>query len=284
MSLRIIAFSLVALIGLNACQTVEHRNQTIAIPIAGTTEKLAATVVYPPGTGPFPLAILNHGTPASRAKRAELGYWLKPVPIDALVARGFAVLVPIRRGFGATGGEYRAGIGSCSDPEFYLSSLNASEDIAAAISYASQLPSVDASRILLLGHSAGGIASMAAASAAPAGVKAVVNFSGGRGSGRSSSAVGVPCYPERMAEAIGSYAATIKVPVLWYYVENDTFFGPAVVRSWYEAFTRSGGTGTLVIDPAYGNEGHYVLMAQGGDKQWGPALDAFLVQVGFPLN
>ncbi|MCB1800580.1 MAG: alpha/beta fold hydrolase [Gammaproteobacteria bacterium] len=271
-------------LSLAACKTIEHRNDRISIPVEESGNALAATVFYPPGSGPFPLAVINHGTPASQSKRQQMGYWIHPEPINALVERGFAVLVPIRQGFGATGGQYRSGIGSCEDPDFYLGTLNAGEDIAAAVAYADKLPSVDPSRILLLGHSAGGIGSMAAASMKPAGLRAAVNFSGGRGSGRSTSTRGVPCYPERMAEAIATYAKTIEVPVLWYYVENDSFFGPPVVRSWFDAFTRAGGKGELVIDPAFGSEGHSVLMAPGGSKQWGPALDAFLARHDFPLN
>ncbi|RME99349.1 MAG: alpha/beta fold hydrolase [Bacteroidetes bacterium] len=277
---------LIALIGiaLSSCKTIDHKSEKFAIPVSGSTTALASTVYYPEGAGPFPLVILNHGTPASRAKRAEMGRWVQPVPINALIERGFAVMVPIRRGFGATGGEYVAGIGSCDDPDFYFGSLNAGEDIVAAINYARTLPTIDGDRILLMGHSAGGIASLAAASLNPAGVRAVVNFSGGRGSGRSNSQYGVPCYPERMAEAIKTYAENIKVPVLWYYVENDSFFGPTIVRTWFEAFKEGGGIGKLVVDPPYGNEGHFALTENGSDKHWGPVLDRFLKEYEFPTN
>lgn len=271
----------VAALCMSSCKAIEHRGQEIRVPVEGSETKLAASVFYPEGRGPFPVVILNHGTPASPSKRARMGKWLRPEPINALVGRGFAVMVPMRRGVGATGGRFNAGIGGCADPDFYHAGLRAAEDVVAAIEYARALPSVDPSRVLLVGHSAGGIASLAAASLRPEGLVAVANFSGGRGSGRPGSKPGVPCHPERMAAAIGQYARSIDVPVLWYYAQNDTYFGPAVVRDWFESFRRNGGRGELVIQAAFGSEGHFVLTRPGGAKHWGPVLDRFLASHGF---
>jgi len=280
MFLRIIAFSTIVLL-VAGCKTIEHRNEEVRIPVSGSETSLATTVFYPQGSGPFPVAIFNHGTPSSKSKRLQMGKWLKAEPINALVDRGFAVMIPMRRGFGATGGRYNGSIRSCKDPDFYHGSLGAAEDIVAAIKHAKTLPSIDSSRILLVGQSAGGIASLAAASLEPDSVRAVANFSGGRGSGRSSSTPGVPCFPERMAEAIGRYAKGIKAPVLWYYAENDSYFGPRVVRDWFGSFQQNGGRGELVIQPPFGSEGHYVFTNPGGAKHWGPVLDQFLAANGF---
>lgn len=264
------------------CQSIEHRSLKTEVPVPGGETKLATTVFYPKGEGPFPVAILNHGTPSGNSGRRALGRWLEPEPVNALVQRGFVVVVPMRRGFGATGGSYRAGIGSCADPEFYRGSLRAAEDIVAAIEHARTLPLVDGSRILLVGHSAGGIASMAAASMQPQGIKAVMNFSGGRGSGRSTSERGVPCFAERMADAIGQYARTIDPPVLWYYVDNDSYFGPEVVRGWFESFRSNGGSGELVFHPGSSmSDGHQFIKQSGSSKHWGPTLDEFLKSASF---
>jgi len=246
------------------CKSIEHRSENTQIPVSGSETKLATSIFYPKGQGPFPVAVLNHGTPSGDKGRRAMGRWNEPEPINALVDLGFAVVVPMRRGFGATGGRYNGSIGGCSNPDFYNGSLGAAEDIVATVNYVKSLPQVDSSRILLIGFSAGGIASMAAASMQPEGVKAVMNFSGGRGSGRSSSKKGVPCYPERMASAIGIYAKNITVPVLWYYAENDSFFGPEVVKSWFASFQRSGAKGELAFHqgPSSG-EGHYLIKQSG---------------------
>lgn len=84
-----------------------------------------------------------------------------------------------------------------------------------------------------------------------------------------------------MAEAIGRYAKGIRAPVLWYYAENDSYFGPPVVRDWFDTFQQNGGHGELVIQPPFGSEGHYVLTNPGGAKYWGPVLDQFLAANGF---
>jgi dienelactone hydrolase len=267
---------------LAGCQSIQHRSENTEIPVPGAGTKLATTMFFPAGDGPFPVAILNHGTPAGNRGRWALGRWLQPEPVNALAGRGFAVAIPVRQGFGATGGQYKAGIGSCADPDFYRGSLRAANDIVAAIDHVRTLPSVDGSRILLIGHSAGGIASMAAASMQPDGVKAVMNFSGGRGSGRASSKQGVPCFPERMADAIGQYAQTTDAPVLWYYTENDTFFGPQVVRSWFDEFMKNGGKGKLVFAAGSSmSDGHQFIKQSGSSEAWGPVLDEFLASISF---
>jgi dienelactone hydrolase len=279
---RRIFFALCSSTLLFGCQSIEHRSQITEVPVPGAETKLVTTVFYPKGEGPFPVAILNHGTPAGDKGRRAMGRWLQPEPVNALIERGYVVAIPMRRGFGATGGRYNGSIGGCADPKFYRGSLGAAEDIVAAVEYVKTLPSVDGGRILLVGHSAGGIASMAAASMQPDGVRAVMNFSGGRGSGRSGSKRGVPCYPERMADAIGRYAQTIDAPVLWYYVEDDSYFGPEVVRSWFESFRQNGGKGELVFHPGSSiSDGHQFIKKSGSSRDWGPVLDKFLSSVSF---
>ncbi len=248
------------------------------VPAPHADRPLAATVVRPPGGGPFPLIVLNHGAPNSDRIRAGYGYWDNPALLGQFVRRGFAVIVPVRRGFGATGGRYAEDYGGCVDADFRRSGLAAADDIIAAVRFATQLPFVDASRIILVGQSAGGFSSIAAASRRPSGVIAVANFSGGR-AGDPGERPGQPCLAGRMADTIEEFARTIEVPVLWHYVANDLFFAPAVVRRWFAAFRRGGGVGTLVIQPAV-RSGHSVLLAREGAAIWGPAFDRFLADHG----
>jgi dienelactone hydrolase len=79
--------------------------------------------------------------------------------------------------------------------------------------------------VVLVGQSAGGFASLAAASYAPEGLVAVVNFSGGRG-GHPLTHPGTPCGAHQMADTVAHFATTTRVPVLWHYVQNDEFFAP----------------------------------------------------------
>lgn len=71
---------------------------------------------------------------------------------EALADRGYAVLVPDYRGFGASGGTR----GQCF-PEEHV------EDVRAAVTYAGARPDIDAGRISLLGVSYGGAIAVAAA-------------------------------------------------------------------------------------------------------------------------
>ncbi len=273
-----IAFALLALVANMPAAAAELGLTRVWVPAPHTDRPLAATVVRPPGNGPFPLIVLNHGAPYSDRIRAGYGYWDKPALLGQFVRRGFAVIVPVRRGFGATGGRYAEDYGGCVDPDFRRSGLAAADDIIAAVRYAARLPFVDGSRIILVGQSAGGFSSIAAASRQPRGVIAVANFSGGR-AGNPEERPGQPCLAGRMANTIEEFAHTTEVPVLWHYVENDLFFSPAVVRQWFSAFRRGGGTGTLLIQPAV-RSGHSVLLAREGAAIWGPVFDRFLADLG----
>lgn len=262
-------------------KSIELLEEEVSIPVDGADVSLVATIFRPEGSGPFPLVIVSHGEPSNASARGRYGYWRQPYLTEALVSRGFAVVVPIRRGFGATGGKYVGGYGGCStsQPRFYEGSLRAAEDIVASMRYASTLPYADNSKIILVGQSAGGIASIAAASMKPTGLIMVANFSGGRG-GQPKKSPGRPCHANAMADAIGEYAKRIDVPVLWHYVEDDDYFSPQIARMWFAAFEENGGKGKLVIQPPFGSQAHNILLERDGVPVWGKVFDDFLLEIG----
>jgi dienelactone hydrolase len=240
---------------------------------------LTATVFRPMGAGPFPLVVLSHGSPVSWHDRPAIGRYRRLPQIAEFVRRGFAVIVPIRRGFGATGGVFAEDYKSCREPDYISAGTQAGRDLLATMAYARKLVFVDPERILLVGQSAGGFASLAASSMDAAGVIGVVNFAGGRG-GDPANRPGEPCGPERMTAAIARFAQTIKVPVLWHYAENDRFFGPTYVRAWFEAFERAGGKGRLVMQPPFGRDGHGLFASDLGLPIWTLEFDRFLAEIG----
>jgi dienelactone hydrolase len=256
----------------------------VPLPQGSTHEALVATTYRPNGDGPFPLLVLSHGSPANAAARSRMGHYRVLPRIREFTRRGFAVIVPMRRGYGETGGEWIERYGSCEDPDFYSAGHAAASDVLATVEFAATLPYVDRKRIVLLGQSAGGIASIAAASRAPDGVLAAVNFSGGRGGRRSRTDSGNPCGPRAMAAAIGMFATTIRIPVLWHYAENDRLFGPVHVREWFRAFEVAGARGKLVMQPPFGKDGHRMFAALDGAPLWTAAFDRFLAEIAFPLN
>ena len=258
--------------------------QVVQVPVRVEREggaehwSLVATTFHPPGAGPFPLIVLNHGSPGSKWERQSMGRY-RPLPqIREFTRRGFAVIAPMRRGYGDSGGPWAERFGSCVAPDYYRAARESAQDVIATVEFARALPFVKADRVILVGQSAGGIASIAAASVNPAGVIGVVNFSGGRG-GRPYTNPGDPCVADNMTEAIGKLARTIKVPVLWHYSENDQFFAPRHVKAWFKAFEDAGASGRLVMQPAFQWDGHAIFGAKRGLPIWTAAFDRFLKDI-----
>lgn len=260
----------------------ELREEVVSIPLlnASAPEKafpLTGTLFQPPGPGPFAVAILSHGSPARARERDLMGRYRLIPQIRELMRMGLAVLVPMRRGYGASPGDFAEGFGACTAPRFDRSGDESARDVLSAIEYARGRSSLNPDKIVLVGQSAGGFASLAAAAKAPAGVVAVVNLAGGRGgNGRD----GMPCAPQAMAAVMATYGATTRAPVLWLYAENDKYFGPAVSRAWYAAFEQGGGKGSYVLVPPHGNDGHLLFYAADGAFIWSPIVQGFLRTMG----
>lgn len=261
---------------------LEHglNEQVVRVParVGEQQWSLVATTYHPAGEGPFPLIVLNHGSPGSADERAIMGRYRHIPQIREFINRGFAVIVPMRRGYGDTGGEWAERFGACRAPDYYRAGQESAKDVIAAVEYAQGLPFVKRDRVILVGQSAGGIASIAAASANPPGVVAVVNFAGGRG-GRPYTHPGEPCVASAMTEAIGKFARTVRVPVLWHYAENDQFFAPHHVKAWFKAFEEAGAKGVLVMQPPFQWDGHGIFGAAGGLPIWTAAFDRFLKEI-----
>lgn len=258
----------------------------VRVPVSAATEngiaqwELVASLYRPSGAGPFPVVVLNHGSPGSAWERQSMGRY-RPLPqIREFTKRGFAVIVPMRRGYGDTGGAWAENYGTCVAPDYYRASREAAKDVNGTVAFVRSLPFVRRDQVLLVGQSAGGIAAMAAASENPPGVAAVVNFAGGRG-GRPYSHPGDPCVAANMTEAIGKLARTIRVPVLWHYSENDQFFAPRHVNAWFQAFRDAGAAGKLVMQPSFQWDGHGLFGAERGLPIWTAAFDVFLRDLRF---
>ena len=254
----------------------ELRAQPWLLPSAQPGVLMHTTVFRPPGPGPFPLAIVNHGTTQNAERRS-----LQPMPeFPALtgwfVRRGYVVAVPQRPGHGATGGVYREDQGGCDDANFAAAGLGAADSIAAAIAYLQAQPFVRRSNVIVVGQSAGGWAALALASRAPTGVRAAINFAGGLG-GRSYDQPDNNCAPQRLIATAGEFGRTARIPTLWIYTENDSYFAPRLSGAMAAAFRAAGGKVDYELLPAFGRDGHFMAETPGSDAVWGPAADRFLV-------
>jgi dienelactone hydrolase len=255
-----------------------QREQIWLVPSPLKDVLMHSTLYRPRGDGPFPLAIINHGSAEDRAQRAKLAMPEFPALTEWLLARGYAVLVPQRPGHGITGGRYLEGQGSCGNPDFVRAGLAAASSIENAIDFMREQNFIKSDGIVVIGNSAGGWAALALASRNPHGVVAVVDFSGGRG-GRDRNKANNNCAPNQLVAAAAAYGRTARIPTLWLYAENDTYFGPELSRRMADAFKAAGGDAEYHLLSAVRGDGHALALTAGREATWRAPLKAFFDSV-----
>jgi len=255
----------------------------IRIPGPGRRYTLATTIVRPAGPGPFGAIVLNHGVPlTARAREQEAAALLLPAA-ELLARRGYAVVMPLRRGFGATGGTFAEDAGSCLQPDYLRGEAAAAADIMAAYDFARRLPYVDGARMILAGQSAGAVAALfAAGTRAPEGLVAVLAFAAGRG-GDPVRHPGVPCAVEPLAKVFDDLGRQVKVPVLFHYAQNDLLFGAPTSQLWFERFNAGGARAQYILQPPFSQNGHYIFSHEGA-RYWVPAVERFLRKYAVPFG
>ncbi|MGK7862376.1 alpha/beta hydrolase family protein [Falsiroseomonas sp. E2-1-a4] len=252
-----------------------------SIPVPGTGRSIEARLCRPEIGGPVPLAIINHGSPGQAAARGAM----RPQPCTAeavrwFLDRGFAVLLPLRRGYGAGTGGWAEGFGNCASPDYAAAARQTARDIAAAVAHGSRLPGIRPQGVLVVGQSAGGWGALALAANPPEELAAVVNMAGGRGGWAGGQANAV-CAAPRLVAAAGEFGRTARLPTLWVYTANDSFFGPDLAGALHRAFTDSGGRARFQPMPPFGRDGHSLFFGPGGSAMWGPVVETFLRVEGY---
>jgi dienelactone hydrolase len=236
---------------------------------------MRATLFRPKGKAPYPLAVINHGSVEDPDERALMGLPSFPALTAWLVARGYAVLVPQRPGHGRTRGKYAESEGPCGSADFVRAGNAAADSIAAAIDYMVRQPFIRRTGILVIGNSAGGWGAMALAGRDPPGVAAIIGFAPGRG-GREHGLARNNCSPGRLVDAAARFGSTDRIPTLWLYSANDTYFPPNLSGRLAAAFAGSGGKAEYRLLPPFGREGHALIQAP--PAVWSGPIEQFLAK------
>ncbi len=240
----------------------------------GKPALLKARVFRPAGAGPFKVAIINHGSPASADKRPTMAVPAYRAASEWFVGRGYMVVVPQRRGYGDNG-RWAETYGACGNPDYAGAGKAGADDILAVTDYVRGLPMVRKDRVLLVGQSAGGFGVIATAQRNPDGVFAVLNFAGGRGGHQGPKADQV-CSPDRLVAAARGFGAGAKPPSLWLYAKNDTYFEPALSQRMAEAYRAAGGKAEYLLLPAFKSDGHEIFGSADGRALWTGPVGEFL--------
>lgn len=258
-------------LGVQGGEGTPDRRQEWLVPTQDQITLSRAVLFRPPGKGPFRLAVIAHASTQNRLARAQMPQPEYTALASALVARGFAVLVPQRPGHGKTGGPYLEDQDGCDNAEYTLSARSTGEAIMAALNFMRTQPFIRKDASVIVGHSAGGWGALSLTDRSPKNISAVVVFAPGRG-GRAGDRAGNICAPDKLIAAVKEFGEDAKVPVTWRVAENDSYFPPQFSKQMADAFVEAGDDKVdFQVLPPFGNEGHW--LAEAGEAS---AMDALL--------
>ncbi len=247
--------------------------QVLMIPKTGGlfTIQLETTLYKPAGDGPFPLVVINHGKAIG-----DPHFQARYQPTSAarfFLQRGYAVVVPMRQGFSRSEGSFI--LGGCNVDS---NGRAQAEDVKAVLDHVSAQRWADKSRILVVGQSHGGWTSLAFGTLGYPGVKGLVNFAGGL---RQESCAG---WESTLARASAAYGAETRVPSLWFYGDNDSYFRPYTFQPMHQSYVAAGAQAELVAFGPFGTDSHAMFGSRSGEAIWQPRLEAFLRSLGLPVE
>ncbi|MCB1493259.1 MAG: prolyl oligopeptidase family serine peptidase [Rhodobiaceae bacterium] len=228
---------------------------------------LKGYLYLPPGEGPFPLMITNHGSSIHQGTSDIC----RPGTAAVLLSWGLASFLPHRRGYGnSPGTPWREDVSAEYGTDEYDTQLAArldaeSEDVIAALDHVEALPEIDSGHIGVMGSSFGGTVTLLAASKCPR-FRCAVEFAG--------AAMNWEKTPGLRKLMIGA-AARLTQPTFFLQAENDYSTRPTV-----ELAASLEGSDKVIrhkVYPGFGltkDEGHF-LYGQGA-AIWGDDVRGFL--------
>jgi len=234
---------------------------------------LEAMLVRPKDDLPHPLALINHGMTSEPDERHAMNPRWMLEQAEQFARRGWVALIPMRRDYGKSGGDFAEDLTGqyCGSLGFDDIGRAAAEDLRQAIKAMSGKPYIDPSKVMSVGISGGGFATVALTADPPPNLVAAINFAGGEG----SSEHGMYCSFNELIQAFATFGRKSRTPSLWVYAENDHYFSPGQARDFAKAFNDAGGKADLKIAAPFGDEGHYLFTRQ-GIPIWTKYVDDFL--------
>ncbi|MBO0734298.1 MAG: hypothetical protein J2P49_08290, partial [Methylocapsa sp.] len=244
----------------------------------GKPIRLEVVIFKPDGKGPFPLAVINHGSTGNNPALVKQTCFDVGL-VDFLNERGWMVAFPQRRGRGKSEGQYKEEFsadqtsGYTDDPDIFLAGAErALQDLESAITALRRRPDVAASPILIGGVSRGGVLSVAYAGAHPGQIFGVINFVGGW---IGEGVVTATAVNQNLFKRGGHFGP----PTLWLYGRGDRIYSTSHSRENFAAFQRAGGQGTFLEFDVPGGDGHFLTPCK--DLWSGPVGD-YLDSLGAP--
>jgi dienelactone hydrolase len=222
---------------------------------------MEVTLMHPDGSGPFPLAVNYHR--GHRYHRTNAAFYF--------LSRGYAVAIPMMRGFSTTGGElYHFGC------DIAATGLANARDIASVIHYLGNDPRFDTRHVIVAGQSLGGWNTLAVGALGLPNVAGLMNFNGGMKESDCSTG------DASLQSGAASFGAQTKVPSVWFYGDNDEIFPRTLWQSMYDGYTGAGARAEIVDVGTTMDDSHFFLAYPEVLPIWTEAADRFLAEVGMP--
>ncbi len=241
-------------------------------------EDVVVTIIRDTVFKKAPYLILNHGRTGTKEERAKQSFRPYFVNAEYFARKGFVVIMPLRIGYGNTGGPDVEFSGPCYNKNYQDATKSAVEEIKQVINSVSNLEYIDKSKGLVVGHSVGGLVSVAFSGEDITGLKGTVNFAGGNGGDTRDFLRERPCSAQKLTETFASYGFKSKVPTLWLYSVNDQFWGEKLPKEWFSSFQKNGGKGRMLMLPESGGDGHQVFIDR--PNLWKAEFEKFIKEVG----
>ncbi len=253
--------------------------ERIPVIVDGESISLQMRIYKPDGEGRFPTLVFNHG---STGYSADPERFKQSVDASAVagffVERGWAVIMPARRGRAGSDGQYDEGLSgnrtgySCVPAISLAGADRALRDVDAAVKAIVALPFVDASRVVVGGVSRGGILSIAYAGMNPAQVRGVVNFVGGW--------LGTRCPTmSSVNQSLFLRGAVYPSESIWLYADKDNYYPLSHRHENFTVFTIAGGKGSFLEYRVSEYIGHEMAAFP---YVWATDLEAYLRRIHLP--